>query len=77
MLFEFIFIAGTQNSRVTSSTRKRELHRLLEQLEALYLFHSLGRRFRTVEHDKSLSLGLQVALRDDVNNSSIFGEHSP
>ena len=63
------------NGRIALRPRKRERHGLLEQLEALYFFYGVGGRLGVVEDDKRLTLGLEVALRDDVEDRSIFTEY--
>lgn len=73
-MFELVIVPCALYGGIASCSRKRKLHRLLEELEALYLFNSSERRLVGLEDDECLALGLQVRLGDDFDDVAIFGE---
>lgn len=65
----------SKHSSVTPRLRIIQHHRLLKQLEPINLINRARRRVRTVKYDKRLSLCLQVAFRDDLDDVAIFREN--
>lgn len=74
MTLKLILVARPLHTRITPRLGKRQLHRLVEQLEALHLLNRLLRALHAVEHNERLALRLQVRLRDNVDDLAIFGE---
>lgn len=72
---KLILIPRLQNRSVAPRPRKRELHRLVKDLEALDLLDGLDGGLGAVEHDERLSLRLEVALGYDVDDRSVVGKH--
>ena len=71
---ELFLVASALNSDIAASARQCEVHGFIEELEALKFLDRLESRVLGVEHDKSLTLGLQVLLCNDINDISILGE---
>ena len=63
-----------QDGRIASSSGQRQVHRLLEQLEALDLLDGCLGGFGLLENDKSLALGLEVGLGDNIDDVAVLGE---
>lgn len=59
---------------IAARLRKRKLHLLAEQLEALHLIDGLLRALDGVEDDERLALGLEVRLGHDVDYGAVFRE---
>lgn len=60
--------------RVAPRPRQRDLHRLVEQVEAVRLVDGLARRVRAVVDDERLPLRLEVRLGHDVDDVAELGE---
>jgi hypothetical protein len=71
---KFLLIASLDHGGIASGARHGNVHRLLEELEALHIFDGCLRRLRAVENDKGLALGLEVRLGHNVNHVAILGE---
>lgn len=67
-------VARPQHRGVAPGARQRDLHRLLEEFEALDLLDGGVCRLGLVEHDKGLALGLEVRLGYDVNHIAKLGK---
>jgi hypothetical protein len=74
MALKLLFISSTLDMSITPRLRKRQLHRLIKQLKTLNFIDGLLRTLNSIKYNKSLSLSLQVCLRDDVDDFSIFGK---
>jgi hypothetical protein len=74
MALKLILITAASNRSITPRLRKRQLHRFIEQLEALHLINRLLRRLHRVKDNECLALRLQVRLCDDVDDFAIFAE---
>jgi hypothetical protein len=75
VMFELIIIPCALDSGIAPCSRKRKLHRLVEELEALYFFDSSDGRLVSLEYDECLTLSLQVGLGDNFDDVAIFGEN--
>lgn len=74
MGIKLVLIAGLHHGGIAAGASHRDLHRLVEELEALdVLDGSLGSLGR-VENDKGLALGLEVCLGDDIDHVAILGK---
>lgn len=71
---KLVLVARLEDRGVAPGPRQRQVHGLLEQLEALDLVDSGLGGFRLVEDDKGLALGLEVGLGDDVDDVAVLGE---
>jgi hypothetical protein len=74
MILKLPLIARSLNRSITPRLRKLQSHRLIKQIETLYLIDRLLRAFYAVENDESLAFGFEVCLCDDVNDFAVFGE---
>lgn len=71
-----LFLAAFQgHGLVTSSSRQRNSHGLVEQREALSFLHGSARAFWIVKDDEGLTFRLQILLRDDIDNIAKLGEY--
>jgi hypothetical protein len=50
------------------------LHRLVKKLKALHLLYRLLRTLYRIKNNESLTLSLEICLRDYINYLAIFGE---
>jgi len=71
---ELVLIARLENCGITAGACQGNLHRLIEEFEALDLLNGGVCRFGLVEDDKGLALGLEVCLGHDVDHVSILRE---
>lgn len=71
---ELVLVAHLHHGGIAAGAGKGELHRLVEELEALDVLDGGLGSLGCVEHDESLALGLEVRLGDDVNHVAILGE---
>lgn len=71
---KLFLVARLEDRGIAPGPRQRQVHGLLEQLEALDLVDSGLGGFRLVEDDKGLALGLEVGLGDDVDDVAVLGE---
>jgi hypothetical protein len=70
-----IFIAARLNhGGIAPGAGEGDLHRLVEELEALDIGDGGHGRLGGVKDDKGLALGLEVRLGHDVNHVAIFRE---
>lgn len=74
MLLETRIIILFLHSRVASRLRIRDLHGLLEQIEAIQRLQSLTRFILRTEDDESLTASPVVLLGDDVDNLAELAE---
>ena len=63
-----------QNRSVTPRLRIVQNHGLIEKVEAVDFIDRASGGFHVVEHNERLALGLQVGLRDDLDDVAIFRE---
>lgn len=74
VLVKLFLVASLDNRGVAPRLRHGHDHGLLEQLEALeFLDGGLGRLGLVKDH-KSLALGLEIGLGDNVNHIAVLGE---
>lgn len=66
--------AGLLHAGVAAHARQRQYHGLIEQHEALGLFDGALCGVRVVKGNKSLALGAQVRLGDNVDNGAELRE---
>jgi hypothetical protein len=71
---KLVLVAGLEDGGVAPGSGQRQVHGLLEQLEALDLVDGGLGGLGLVEDDKGLALGLEVGLGDDVDDVAILGE---
>lgn len=74
MVLKLLLITAALDSSIGSGLRESELHRLLEELEALDFLDGLGGTVNAVEDDESLALGFQIRLCHNIDNFAIFRE---
>lgn len=74
MSLQLILSTLPQNCRIAPRFREIQHHRLIKELEPINLINGIRSRLNTIEDDKRLALGLQVSLRDDVDDVAIFRE---
>lgn len=74
MHVKLVLVARLEDGGVAPGPRQRQVHGLLEQLEALDLVDGGLGGFRLVEDDKGLALGLEVGLGHDVDDVAVLGE---
>lgn len=74
MRVKLVLVARLEDGGVAPGPRQRQVHGLLEQLEALDLVDGGLGGFRLVEDDKGLALGLEVGLGHDVDDVAVLGE---
>lgn len=63
-----------QHSSIASRFRIVQNHRFIKEVEAVDFVNRAGGGFHVVEHNERLALGLQIGLRDDLDNVAIFRE---
>ncbi len=71
---ELIFVARLHHGGVAAGARQGDLHRLVEEIEALDVGDGGGGRLGGIEDDKRLALGLEVRFGDDIYHVAIFGK---
>lgn len=74
MRVKLLFAASQLHGGIAPGARQRDMHRLLEQLEALHLLDGGQRRLGLIEDDEGLALGLEVRLGHNVDHVAILGE---
>ena len=74
MNLQFILPTLSQNRRIAPRLGEIQHHRLIKEVEPIDLINGIRSRLNAVEDDKCLALGLQIGLRDDVNDVAIFRE---
>lgn len=74
MGIKLVLVAGPHHGGIAAGARHGDLHRLVEQLEAVHVLDGGQRRLGLVEHDEGLPLGLEVRLGDHINHVAIFRE---
>lgn len=74
MCVKLVFVARLHDGGVAARPRQRNLHRLVEQREALHLLDGRQGRLGLVEDHKGLALGLEVRLGHNVDHAAIFRE---
>ena len=75
VLLELLLRSDALYGGIAPGLGKRDLHRLVKDLEALHFLDGRARRFGVLEDDKGLALRLQARFRDDVDDISILGEY--
>ena len=71
---KLLLVARLHYCGITSGARQGELHRLVEELEAMNVLDGGLGRLGLIKDDKSLTLSLQVCLSHHVNHVSILGK---
>ncbi len=71
---KLVLVARLEHGGIAAGAGQGELHGLVEELEALDVVDGGEGGLGGVEDDKSLALGLEVRLGDDVNHVAILGE---
>lgn len=74
MALVLVVIAAATNAGVAAGAGERELHGLIEQLEALHVVDGALDTVCILKHDERLALGLQVRLGHDVDDGAVLGE---
>jgi hypothetical protein len=69
---KLLLVAILHHRGIASGARQGELHRLVEELEAMDVLNRRLRGLGLVEHDKCLTLGLEICLGHDVNHVAIL-----
>ena len=76
MHFEILLGPFLLHGGIAPGLRVVEHHRLLKQLESLNILYGSFRGLHFVEHHECLPLGLEVLLRDEIDDGTVFGEDS-
>ena len=71
---KLVLVARLQHGSIAPGAGQGDLHRLVEELEAVDVGDRGLGRLGGVEDDKGLTLGLEVGLGHDVNHVAIFGK---
>lgn len=74
MTLKLVVASAPLDMRIAARLRKRQLHGLLEQIEALDLVDGSLRRLDRVEDDEGLPFGFQVRLGHDVDDLAVLAE---
>jgi len=74
MTLKLIFPTRPLHTCIAPRLRKRQLHRLVEKLKALHLLYRLLRTLYRIKNNESLTLSLEVCLRNYIDDLAIFGE---
>jgi hypothetical protein len=74
MALELLVITGPLHGCIAPGLRKGEVHRLLEELEALHIIDSLLGALDGGKDNEGLALGLEVRLGHNVNDLAVLRE---
>lgn len=74
MTLKLLIATHALHTSIAPRLRKRQLHRLIKQLEALHFINRLLRALCAVKDDECLALGFQVRLGYDVDDLAVLGE---
>jgi hypothetical protein len=72
---KLLLVPSLQHGGIAPRASQGNLHRLVEELEALHLVNGGQRRLRIVEDDEGLTLGLEVRLGYNVNDIAKLGKY--
>lgn len=71
---QLVLSTFSQHRRIAPCLGKVQLHRLVEELEAIHLVDGAHRGVDIVENDERLAFGFQVRLGNQIDDVAILGE---